>query len=82
MRVYLEEDEQFGIDIVRDGDDIYYRHVLTNSLCQEPEQALAGFSERDRSENEKWDKLLRRIEDHSEDIEEWLFQGAKGMVLS
>ena len=25
MRVYLEEDEQFGIDIVRDGDDIYYR---------------------------------------------------------
>lgn len=73
-----EEDNEIGCNITawfNTEDETYgelrYDHILTGSPCESPRQILQGWCEKENDLNNKWDKLVRRLE-NADTLMEWL----------
>ena len=75
MIFFLEEAPEYQIsavgewrenargDIVQEGADTYFRHILTGERCESAWGCLVGWSEPGEGQ-EKWETLCERIEEY------------------
>ena len=71
--IFFDEENEF------DEGELFFRHVMTDQLCNSAEQTLSGWSEQDETDNKNWrhlvneinedDMLKQKIFDEMEEIE-------------